>query len=162
MAAISLKGAEMVKIMRRVSKLSAAAAFVAALASPAAAGGDAYPPRYYEAPPVTVYAQPLPSPPPVIIGNAVGGLIAGAIGLPFAVLGGLFNTLALPPPPPACYDPSSGAPMPCQLQPAPYAPPPAYPEPSTYGGPHRGYDRPAGGCYDNGVFVGEGNPDCRG
>jgi hypothetical protein len=143
------------------------AALLVALASPAAAGENYYPSPYPEVPAIIVHA-PTPPPPPVVIGNAIGGLVTGAIGLPFAVLGAIFA-----PPPPSCYDPATGQLFSCAAvvreQPMPYgstyAPPmPAYPEPGSYAPEtvRKGYDRPDG-CYSSdGSYSGQDNPDCRG
>jgi hypothetical protein len=125
-----------------MKSLRATAAICLASVSPCLAQ-----PYYGEAPPIVVTALP---PPPVVIGQAIGGLVAGAIGLPFAVLGAIFA----PPGPvildgqggwvPATnsrYDPVTGqAPEPT---PATYAPPePRYEPPATYAPPAA--PRPAG------------------
>ncbi|HEV7910313.1 MAG TPA: hypothetical protein VGP28_04325 [Methylocella sp.] len=116
-----------------MSKLPIALAAIILAVSPALAGGEPYymPPQYSEAPPVTVYAAP-PPPPFVALGAGIGGLVAGAISLPFAVLGGIFGPpqpanvscvapdgslfpcAAYPPPPPLGYSPGDAEP--------PYAP----------------------------------------
>jgi hypothetical protein len=155
--AIGRRAAHTPNWVSKLQSVTRSFALILALATPAAAGGDAYPPAYPVAPPAPVYAPP---PPPPLV--QFGGFLGAVATLPFAVIGGLFGAIA----PPPCYDPSSGAPMPCLPPPPatymPYQPAPSYPEPRTYGGPHKGYERPEGGCYDDrGNFQGQDNPDCR-
>jgi hypothetical protein len=109
-----------------------------AIASPATAQ-----PYYGEAPPVTVYAPP---PPPIVIRQAIGGLVAGAIELPFAVLGAIFA-----PPGPVIIDGQGGWVSATNSRYDPvteqFLPPVAYqapePAPATYTPPEPRYEPPA-------------------
>ena len=140
-----------------------AIAFCIAGASPALAGGDAYPPTpyYREAPPVAVFSEP--PPPPAII---IVGVVAGALSLPFGILGAIFG----PPQAPLVqansrYDPYTG-----QFLPPGYAPPPVPLGPPSYtpetprrppAGLPRSSEWHPGGCYGpSGEWRGDGNQEC--
>jgi hypothetical protein len=117
-----------------------------------------------EAPPVTVYAAP--PPPPVIIGNAVGGIVAGALSLPFGILGAIFGPPQVPLVPngggglvpftTSRYDPYTGQ----FLPPGYYAPDATY-APERPRRPPSSPRSSSGACYSgDGSFIGDGNPDC--
>lgn len=177
---------------------------VLVIASPAVAGGtpgyyggDATQPygrSAYSAPPVTIYARPYEPPPayasspPVVIGQAIGGIVEGAISIQFNLLGGFFGALTKPGPsvPDGAggivsfynprilpdgslrpYDPAlDGYPPVYATEPAePLYQPPATYEPQTPSRPLSGHRRGAASqpCYSSdGRWMGDGNPDCRG
>jgi hypothetical protein len=97
------------------------------------AGGE--PSRSYYPAPEPYYAPPaiVTAPPPPFVGAAIGSLVTGAIGLPFAVLGGIFGA----PPIVSCVAPD-GSLIPCS---AGLPPPPAYGPPGAP--PVPGGTRPA-------------------
>jgi hypothetical protein len=135
--------------------------------SPALAGGEPYPAYYREAPPpVIVTAPPVYAPPPppfVALGAGIGGLVTGAVSLPFALLGGI--AVSIVPPVVSCVAPD-GSLFPCAAGPGypAYPPPsygPGYPPPYPERGITTHRSSGSGPCYDGqGRFIGEGNPEC--
>jgi hypothetical protein len=138
---------------------------VSTLAIAVAIPANAAQPYYYPAPPIEVYAPPPPNP--------IAGLIGGLVSLPFVFIGGVASGIgsAFQPYPSCVYD--GGVLAPCPPPPYPYAPmpsqyypsAPAYQEPTRKEYPPNYVPQPnnqsSGACYDeNGLFVGEKNPDC--